>query len=182
MINEALRHIIEAELRSGEKLLWCDSPARMPKPLMPIFYTLFVIIWLVGLIFMLRFGGFLAAAKTSFAFIAIPLFMLGAGLLILWFSVKAVFAPSKQIYGLTNSRAIIAENYGKGPIRSFGANELSNYSRKGSTDIGTLEFVGPSLTSANFNMSSLSGSGFYEIQDPKYVENLIYKNILKDRN
>jgi len=182
VINQDVRHIIEAELRSGEKLLWCDIPARMHKPLMPISYSIFIVFWLVGLISMVSFGGFLEAANTSALFIAIPLFMLCAGLLMLWFAIKAVFAPSKHIYGLTNSRAIIVENRGKGPVRSFGANELSNYSRKGGTDIGTLEFVGPSMVTVSLDLSSLSGRGFYEIQDPKYVENLIYKNILKDRN
>ena len=97
MINEDVREIIEAELQPGEKLLWADKPARMPKPMMMIGYCIFSGLWLIGLISMIIFGGFLEAASSSFIFLAIPLFMLLFGLGIFLFSLRALRAPSRQL-------------------------------------------------------------------------------------
>lgn len=160
MIDSDIRHIVERELVSGEKLLWAGRPMKMPLPWLAIGYLIFIIIWFIGFLNMFFFGGFSEFfteepfSVSALPFLLIPAFILCVGLAILWGTARLIRRPAKQIYGLTQNRGLIIENKGKGPVHSIRPAELASLTRKGGSDIGTLEFRSPNLMQFQFNLSN----------------------------
>ena len=179
-----IRHIIENELTSGERLLWSGAPQKAYWSPLMMFYVIFILIWLLGVLGFL-FAGLSQMGKGSagMRFVFVPAVMTFVGLLFLWITIKALRGPAKQLYGLTDRRGLIIENFGKGPVRSLGPNELANLTRKSASDtMGTLKFQGPSFTQFSFDLSNLMGVAFYNITNPRDVENIIFSKILQNRS
>ncbi len=179
MIDAEIRDIIKQELTTGEKLLWSGAPQKAYWPPLLIFYLIFISFWLC-LVFVFLVVGLSQLGKEPVAalFVAVPGLMFLFGLLFLWISYKALRRPGKQIYGLTNRRGLIIDNYGQGTIRSLGPDDLASLTRKGGSSMGTLQFQGPRFNQFSFDLSNLSGVAFYNITNPKEVENIIFGKIL----
>ncbi len=183
MQDSDIRHIIENELTSGERLLWSGAPQKPYWSPLMIFYVIFICLWLLGVLsFLIGALYQMGEGPTGIVYLAVPTFMTLIALAFLWLSLKALRAPGRQVYGLTNRRGLIVENFGKGRVRSLGPNELANLTRKSAIKtMGTLQFQGPSFYQISFDSSNLLGIAFYNIADPKDVENIIFNKILGDR-
>ena len=179
MINEDVRHIVEAELREGETLLWADKPSKKPISFMAIYITGFSIVWTTMAIGFVGAGAFASlfsvatvedkatAAGTAafgavFSIVSLLFVAIGVGM-ILW-GLKMLIGPSKEIYALTNQRGIVLSPFIKYRITSLSYEILKNSERKGDHQLGTLTFT---------NQTELNA--FLKIKNPKQVEDLIHK-------
>ena len=183
MINENIRHIIEAELQSDEKLLWADKPSQFPFSGKYFFVLLFVVIWcsLTLPVTMLLFLGSVPTEQmrdgpgAGLLFKVIPLLFWGFGLLMLFMASRFFFAPSRQIYGLTDRRAIIVERFLTSGVHTIHKEELSEIVREGHADCGSLIIrKRVHLAPRGWPYYQRMGLGFYKIKNPKLVENLIH--------
>ena len=183
MQDSDIRNIIEHELSTGEKLLWSGAPQKAYRPPLLVFYLIFISFWLCFvLVFLVAGLSQLGKDPIGALFVAVPVFMFLFGLLFFRMTYKALRRPGKQIYGLTNRRGLIIENYGRGPIRSLGPDDLANLTRKGDPSMGSLQFQGPRFSQFSFDLSNLAGVAFYNIANPKNVENIIFNKILQNRS
>ena len=168
---------LQAELMPGEKLLWADKPRKanflwillpgmLVGPLLVVFGLGLFSTSLLGLE-----GGWFHTL-FSLVWLTIPA-------IVTVLSVRGFFAPSKQIYGLTNERGIIIQNFMGRRIASLHAAEFSKIERKGDPQIGTLHFGGaPSFAQMGMTYQSPLTS-FSKIQNPREVEALIRKTFSK---
>ncbi len=192
MINSEIRGVVEGELRSGEKLLWADKPAKFPLSFMAIYITGFSIVWTLMAIGFVGVGllttivgpvvaetGSEAAGGAAFGllFVGMSLFFvcIGAGM-ILW-GLKMLIGPSREIYALTNQRGIIISPFMRYRIASLSPESLRNSERKGNPELGTLTFTNKSTgwMAMWMNPYQTELSAFQKIENPKMVENLIHK-------
>ena len=117
MINEEVRHIVEAELNPNEKLLWADKPAKRPYPWRGVYraafwccWMLFVCYWLFGVITAAEFISTLL--KIVFIFVGVLFLVFGFALRKTY--LKGFLGAKYEIYGLTNQRAIVLSPLWKG--------------------------------------------------------------------
>ncbi len=175
------RRLIDAELASGETLLWAGQPApsRMAKMgivpmLFGIPFTAFALFWTamaggMALLFhgvgsRVPGGGALAAPFTFFSFF--PLFGLifvavGASLLLspLWLSLKA----GRTVYAVTNQRVVLwTGNLWGGPtVRSLSPAQIGDRMRTQGTDgSGDLVFPRAATLSASNGYDNTAGFGY----------------------
>lgn len=200
MINEDIRHIIEAELRPDESLIWADSPASFPINFMGIYVLLFSIVWcsiVFGAIGVGAFGGFEGTSELpdsadeeltesdisaggliigslfGLAFVSI---FVGAGLLNLLMGLKMTIGPAKQLYAITSERIIILDKFFSSRVASFRPDQLAQIERNGNDSIGSLTFGSAQSNFFSRNMYWKTPlNKFHKIQHPRDVENLIHQ-------
>jgi len=184
VINEEVEHIIKAELREGERIVWSGAPEQPPRTMGQSFQFVFSCIWLtmVVLIFLpvglvTAFSGEESAFGWFFTFFILLFVLVGIGMVIL--NYRALKAPNFEVYAITNQRGLILSTYRKIMVTSLSPNDLLSSERKPRRDgLATLSFgTGPSsifeIQSAMFGMKTQTS--FKNISDSKEVENLIYK-------
>ena len=201
MINEEIRHIVEAELEPGEELLWAEKPSRFPVIGYAVFGLIFTFFWcLFVLVFIfIAIAGMsgseqaleLSTLETpsnnttsegagmfSLLFLILPSVFLLFGIHGLYQSIKQFIGPSRQAYALTSKRAIIFDKFLSNRIVSLQGAEFSKIERRGSDQIGSLQFGKPS---SYFDIGMFPSSplnAFLNIPNPKSVETLIRKTFL----
>lgn len=117
MINEEVRHILEAELNPNEKLLWADKPAKRPYPWRGVYRAAFWCCWMLFVCYWLF--GVITAAEFASTLLKIVFIFVGVLFLIFGFAIRKTYlkgflGPKYEIYGLTNQRAIILSPLWKG--------------------------------------------------------------------
>ena len=189
MINPDVRHIIEPELRSGEKLLWADKPAKFPLSFMMIYILGFSIVWTlfaIGFFGAVVFGSFFdanvgetsndaveaGAIRIGFSIFSFLFVVIGVGMIVQ--GLKMLISPSKEIYALTNQRGIIISPFFKYRIASLSPENLKNLERKGDPELGTLTFASKGNGMMGMKPYQTELNAFLKIKNPKQVEDLIY--------
>ena len=192
MINEEVRHIIEPELRTKEKLLWADKPSKKPISFMALYITGFSIVWTtmaVGFVgvgtFASMFGATSADSKAEAAgtaafgavFSIISLLFVAIGVGMVFWGLKMLIGPSKDINAITNQRGVIISPFIKYRIASLSPENLKNSERKGGPNLGTLTFTnkGNGIMGMWMNPYHTELNAFQKIKNPKQVEDLIHK-------
>ncbi len=192
MINEDIRHIIEAELREGEVLLWADKPVKRPitgigvlRGGIHIFGMVFICFWLLVVLF------------TEVANLALKIVFISVGLIFALFAIgmrkqpfKHLFGPAYEVYAITDKRAIIISPYWRLEKASINSDDMADVLVKGSDTLGTVIFpkikipvfvyAGHKKYWDAFDAWQKSDLGaFHRIKNPREVENLIHKTFLE---
>lgn len=199
MINESIRHIVDAEIIPGEKLLWVDKSTGKE-----------LWILLVGFIFFIVFTvGFIApivmaisaddVSKLKFDYNGIPanqlddvrdlvpilIFAIISVLIYVGLCIWLFIRFKSQIYAVTDARVIIICTCFPNSVKSLSGQSLGQMVRTGNEKRGTLTFLGSNRTLfAKFFMPTMSylNPKFLTIQSPRDVEALIQKNFLSKGN
>lgn len=194
MINEDVRHIVEAELQPGETLLWADKPHERPitshglfRGGMHIFGLIFILIWT-----------FLALIENNYANLALKLTFVLFGIAFFLFALamrhqplKHLFGPAKEVYGLTNKRGIIISPYWRKEVATIPAEKALDLSLSGNMEIGTIQFnqvrvknrfgiAGNPRYWDVFDLSWKSDLGsFHKVRNPLEIQRLINRTFLQ---
>ena len=190
MINRDVRKAVETELRAGETLLWADKPAKMPLSFMALYMSGFSLVWTTMAVSFVGVGAVTAfmgegssetadTAAFGIAFFAISLlfvFVVIGVCMFLW-GLKLLIGPSKELYAITNQRGIVISPFLKYRVANLSPEILRNSERKGRPDLGTLTFMGKGngFMGMWMNPYQTELNAFQKIQNPKQVEDLIYK-------
>jgi len=196
MINSDVKPTIEAELRSGERLLWADKPSKFPLSFIAIYITGFSLVWTSMAISFVGVGFFAsivgpAAAETSaeatgvgafgimLSVISLLFVCVGIGM-ILW-GLKMLVGPSREIYAITDQRGIIVSPFIKYRIVSLSSEALANSERKGRPEMGTLTFKSQTngWMSLMMNPYQTELAAFQNINNPEKVEDLIHTTFFR---
>lgn len=192
MINSDVRSNVDAELRSGEKLLWANKPHKFPFSFMALYITGFSFVWTAISISFVGIGAITSifGASTSdtatevagssafgIAFSTISLLFVCIGIGMFLWGLKMLIGPSKEIYAITNQRGIIISPFFKYRVASLSPENLKNSERKGSPDLGTLTFTnkGSGMMGMWMNPYQTELNAFRKIKNPKKLEDLIHK-------
>lgn len=191
MINSDVRNIVETELRAGENLLWADKPYKFPLSFTAIYIFGFSVVWTtiavsfvgVGAITSLLGGAggetaieSAGAAAFGVTFSIISLIFVGVGIGMFLWGLKMLIGPSKELYAITNQRGIIISPFLKYRVATLSPEVLKNSERKGRPDLGTLTFnKGNGIMGMWMNPYQTELNAFQKIENPKRVEDLIYK-------
>ena len=197
-INEDIRHIVEAELQQGEKLLWADIPTKFPfykSTFLAMIFSLWVLIICVGIIG----GGTLLASTAeyksngsvlSFA-VAIVVSLIAIIFLcaiLMHNPVKLFFAPSKEIYALTDQRGLVVCSFLGPRFGVLNTVDFSTMVRVGDRAIGTLWF-GETNAFGKYNIidwhfmyGTVCVNAFRNIKNPSEVEALIRNTFLERKS
>jgi hypothetical protein len=197
MINEDIRHIVEAELREGEKIIWADRPRKHPFSQGALFYLIFASMWTFAMLFLFFPVGVISlidsflivtesedAPSKSFSvvFTLMCLSLIFIGFLMFRQSIKNIIGPRSEVYGLTLSRGIIVSRFWGKRIASLSPQKLLVIERSEKNGVGTLLFDAnnpPSQAYASFISLEAPLNAFRNIQNPRDVETLIYETFLK---
>jgi hypothetical protein len=182
---------VQAELRSGERLVWTGQPVptRFARPaiglvLFGIPWTAFAVFWIVMASGMM-FGGIGLAGNGFFAcfpLFGIPFVLIGIGLLTspLWMRRKA----RQTVYALTDRRAIIwaAGWFGGVEVRSYTGEGLGKMVRRdypdGTGDLVFEEVVSVGRDSDGYMRTRRTERGFIAIREVREVEELVRRTLL----
>ena len=195
MINEEVRHIIEPELGEGEKLLWTDKAVRgfeLRKIIIKAynffakwFLLFFIFISSIAVVYgYLSFFDIVRVEPKEEKEVVDGLIIGGPVLLISgifgfflfkWageFAVEITEAVEHEVYAITSRRGLIISPYFKHRIRTISESDLKKHKVTGK-DIGRLSFPPDRKSLPSFYGSLFN---FYNIQNPKYVSELIRQN------
>ena len=122
MINEEVRHIIEAELNDDEKLLWADKPAKRPYPWRGVCRAGFWCVWMLFVSVFICIFVFGDSSSSNVGptltmrliFISVGTVMFFSGYALRKTYLKGFLGPKYEVYGLTNKRAIVLSPLWKG--------------------------------------------------------------------
>ena len=173
-MDHEIKNVIEAELQTGEKLLWADKPQRFPIHFMFLMGTILGGLFsLIGIIFWL--GTLITGTYGATVFLTV---WTGMAMFFFWSYSKNLLGPSTQIFAITTKRAIIVERQGANRISSLNKSSFNQIQRTGNDDIGSLQFGNPpSVFQMGLNMQ-MPLTTFHKISNPREVENLIRKTFL----
>ena len=172
----SLKNMVDAELESGEKIVWLDmprpsyfTPAAIGAFLFGIPWTAFSIFWMFGA------SGFKVPefndGLSLFPLFGVPFVLIGIGLLSspLWAYRKAL----KTVYVITNRRAITFEGGRMTTIHSYPPEKLRDIHRKEKADgSGDVIIAQHSWTDSDGGKRT-EALGFMRIKDVKKVERML---------
>ncbi|VTR97160.1 hypothetical protein [Tuwongella immobilis] len=195
---------VQAELQSGERLLWVGQPdpMRMAKQALPavlfgIPWTAFAIFWVAGAATMM--GGFggedrpqipggFGGLFSCFPLFGLPFILIGLAMLT---SPYWLYRQAKQTcYALTDRRAILWQSgfWGSVNVRSYRPDALGKMTRTDYAD-GTGDLIFEELLTLNSHRSSratmnttMTRHGFIAIRKVREVEMLLRRVLLPDEN
>ena len=188
MINEEVEHIIEAELREGEELLWADKPEKRPitgigilRGGVHIFVMVFTGYWLLAVTFSEA-----ASLTLKILFILFGLFFAAFAIGMRKQPFKHLFGPAHEIYAITNKRAIIISPYWRLERVDLSSDDMVDFFIKGNDELGTIIFpkikipvfvyAGHKKYWDAFDTWQKSDLGaFHKIKNPYEVKNLIHQ-------
>jgi hypothetical protein len=177
--NYELQQAVQAQLDSGEQLLWYGQPipkrtmrTAMPIVLFGIVWTSFALFWMAGAAGF-RIPDFSRLSESLFALFGIPFVLIGLGLLA---SPYFVYKKAKRtVYAITNRRALIVIGGKSKFIQSYSGKEIGTISRSeradGTGDIFFGEEVGEKRTKP---------VGFLAIPDVRRVERILIDTFKKE--
>lgn len=185
MINEDVRHIIEAELTEGEELLWADKPSAFPINIFDVCAVIFFL-WFAIVMYNINYTSF-SANKYFTVIMGVMPFYLG---LVALTPILRAFLRSREVYAITSKRVLLQSYVLKRSFKSIDGfkdiNTLNFFAE------GTLTFIphGHLKWHALSDTMVLLGFGFgsrmpekkdkfHKIQNLEFVENLIRKNFLQ---
>ena len=196
VLDPEVRNKINAELQSGERLLWAAQPipglyARGAWPLMifGLVFTGFSVFWIGGAGAMIWFSddgpaddAGIGRIFNCFPLFGLPFFAVGMGLVTspIWMR----RAAKRSIYAVTDRRAIICQGrpWGGVEIRSFGPGDLTSMTRvelsNGAGDLVFRELLTESYDSKGHRTSNRKVIGFVAIEGVHDVENLVRTQLI----
>jgi len=169
MINPDVKLLVEAELKTGEKLLWADKPRQFPLRRIGLLYIFTGIFWIVLLSAIIKpiFASLGADVETGvgsmFPSSSLIFFLVGG---------LVIFIPTKEAYALTDQRGLILWRFPYRRVASLSAELMLNSRHSGDEHIGTLNFDHLFWVSP---MRLLFKKSFKKISNPKQVEGLIHR-------
>lgn len=167
---------VEAELLSGEKLLWVGKPStsrmlQIAPRQTPTWLSILLSLELAGLLGLLFASGGRA-----------PIWLFGALILLLivtaaWADIaRRYWKADKTIYAVTNERALIIEG---ADVNSFGAANLQQIKRRKNDLIFKSEQVHRNLGYGLGAVSETLEEGFMGIEAPEQVELLLMETFMR---
>jgi len=184
-LSPQLRTLVDAEIRSGERIIWLDQPipGRMARSTLPIVlfgipWTAFAIFWMAGA------SGFkrpdFSHGFGFFPLFGVPFVLIGFGMLSSPFWARR--SSRRSIYVLTDKRAIVIRGTWRGSItvRSFERERLTDLQRKQNADgSGDLIFARDVRRDSDGDRYS-TDVGFLGIRDVKNVEDMVRSLVKRD--
>lgn len=198
VLDPDVRNRINAELQTGERLLWAAQPipalyARSAWPMMlfGLVFTGFSLFWIGGAAGMLWFSdhgpvheGFgIGRIFSCFPLFGLPFFAVGMGLVTspIWMR----RAARRSIYAVTDRRAIVCQGraWGGVEIRSFGPGDLTAMTRiergNGAGDLIFREGYSESFDSEGHRTSNRKVIGFVAVEGVHDVEHLVRTQLIE---
>ena len=187
MINEEVKHIVEAELREGEEFLWADKSKKLIFSVIEKLMFGFLIVWL-ALCFLIIGMPLLISDEPQFEviingnpellsfteylmFVSIfPLFALGMFAIVYGFALLR----TGHIYAITDRRAIIISKFLGKRVASYSPSRLGKiqtYQTK--NNLGSVTFYTHSQGKFEVLMKPFELQNFSGIENIKEVESLI---------
>ncbi len=184
-LSPKLRSLVDAEVQSGERIIWLDQPIpkRMARTTTPIVvfgipWTAFAIFWIAGA------SGFklpdFSHATGLFPLFGLPFVLIGFGMLSSPFWARR--AARRSIYVLTDRRAIVIQGSWRDQVRvrSFERHGLTDLQRKQNADgSGDLIFCRDVRRDSDGDRQS-KDVGFLAILDVKKVEEMVRTWVKRD--
>jgi hypothetical protein len=177
-LSPQLRSLVDAEVKSGERIMWLDQPipgriarATIPIVLFAIPWTAFAIFWIAGA------SGFkrpdFSHGFGFFPLFGIPFLLVGVGMLSSPFWARR--AARRCIYVLTDRRAIIIRGSWRGSVsvRSVEAEGLTDLQRKQNADGSGDLIFSQDIRPAGNGGRQLTAVGFLAVRDVKSVEDRV---------
>ncbi|WP_427450176.1 hypothetical protein [Litorimonas sp. WD9-15] len=186
MINADVMSLVEAELHSGERLLWADKSRKMAMTILEKGIVGFLVFWLF-MVALITLPTFFSGSETFkitvndvpktvglkeyLLFLSIfPIFGFG----MLAFVLAVVKIRTGQVYAVTNQRSILISKFIMCRVSSIFHGQINRIERSGKSDFGTIEFVTSESRSFFFRgMNLLQMRAFSGIENPKHVEALL---------
>jgi len=179
VINEDVRHIVEAELVEGERLLWADKPSKFPIEWLDVF-TLAFYLYFLGLTYV-SLENFIEIAREI-----LPVY--GKYLPLLWVAyvcflacrvVLRMLRRNWSVYGVTNGRIFIKSNLLWSQVESL--DNVKDVNRTGDNTLATIVFFPIGYTSLFDRLSEVYRYGrrrtwfpkFYNVPNVERLETLI---------
>lgn len=182
------RNPLYRELDSDEKLVWSGKPdpkffliSNIAPFLFGIPFFSFAMFWTI-MAFSLtsKAEGTPQAVKILFPLFGIPFILVGGAFLLspLWGYKRG----KNTWYGITDKRLIILTGNRKIKVKSYYKNDISGYSKSvNQRGKGSIYFTRESYP-AKGGRTSFRKIGFLGIENVKYVEGLIFENIISENN
>jgi len=191
MLPPELDALVQAEMQSGERVLWVGqpNPGRMAKSgcivsLFGIPFTAFSVFWIA---MAAGIGGGMGGGPGGWIALIFPLFGLPfvlVGLALLsapyWMARKA----RRTCYAVTNRRAIVFESSWRGTLTvyAYRPDELTKLFRRehadGSGDLVFEEIASVRHSSRGGSRTHITPRGFLAVDDVRAVETLLRKSLL----
>ena len=168
--------IVSKLLQPGERVIWQGEPDPWVACRRLIPALLFMSLWTGGVLFAAWNLVFPAkpAPNATFGLVVVGAMLVFGGAS--WFrALKSFFDCWNTIYVLTGRRLMITAG---GDTRSFTGAALSDLSRTGGEDRGSIRFGGGNIAYGRRSWSLDAFDGLYGIENPAGVEALIYQTLI----
>ena len=155
-------------LKPGERVLWAGKPARAPLNGMGLMFVV-----MGGLFFLIGLGITLASLVTLSPVALFGMLFAAAGGWNFYCGLRFTAAPARQLYALTDQRALIVETFLGTRVGTLSPAKLCAFATERKGDIGTVRFEPETSVFAMGPRVSVPLNAFLNIDAVDRVEDLI---------